>query len=85
MRTQKDNRSLQAATAMPLTVPLPPDAASAREDLLAVLFNLGMEGNVSAIKLYLDHSLKTIPGSGEGFSAEEALRLLANPPAQDGA
>lgn len=66
-------RKLHAATAAPLTLPAPPEKTTAREQVLAVLFRLALEGNVSAAKLYLDC---VESGDDGGLSAEAALKIL---------
>lgn len=69
----RTRRKLEAATTAPLNVAPPPDKAAARERVLAVLFRLALEGNVSAAKLYLDCGGADDDGS---LTAEDVLKLL---------
>lgn len=54
------------------------------ESLLKVLYTLGMEGNVTAAKLYLDHCFKNRPAETKGLTAEAAIRLLQDQDRDEG-
>lgn len=76
----RPRRKLETATTAPLSVAPPPDKNDARQRVLAVLYRLALDGNVSAAKLYLD----CVGADDDGaLTAEDVLKLLQDHLAPD--
>ena len=70
-------KKIATATTAPLSLALPPvDRQAAAEKILDKLFELALEGNLNAAKIYLDYRLKGGSDLPEGLTLEEAIRLL---------
>ena len=72
-------RKLEAATTMPLEVPAHSNPADDRSQLLEVLLELALAGDVRAAKLYLDYSVRSNAEANTGLSLEEAIQLMQIP------
>ncbi|RPH95490.1 hypothetical protein EHM69_04270 [candidate division KSB1 bacterium] len=78
MSEKKSKSKLTTQTSLPLFPALPPvDKEAAVENLLDKLYELAVNGDLSAAKLYLDYRLKRNSGEPAGLTVEEALKLLS--------
>ncbi len=76
MAERKPKRKIEACTSAPLTAPPPPETDDPFQQIMAKLYTLAVEGNVTAAKLYLDYSMKDLSENANGLSLDEALKLL---------
>ena len=66
---------LEAATVMPLEVVKKLEPDEARKELLVVLLQHALAGDVRAAKLYLDYSFRENVEEQTGLTLEEAITL----------
>lgn len=63
-------------------MPLTPSPKLLREEglreILQTIYDLAVNGNVAAAKLYLDYHLKLQTPSGDKYEADDALKLFAD-------